>query len=292
VVIEKLAVRRMPPFHLRRAAEMVRRLASEPLWVGGFALILVGLITQVLALSLASISIVQAVSPVGTVLLLVLSHFILGDKLGRLEYLGIAALVVGLVLLTLSLDTHTDRAGGSISLARLLGVTIPAVLVGFIVFRIADRLPGSASRQRLRAPVYGLATGLLYGTAALGMKSLSTSVQRLGFFHAVPHLLEAAFLYVFILTSVLGFVMFQTALQRTITSVLVPVNSASSTVFFIVVGTALFHERLPASATSLALRLAAFATIAAGLGALIAVGEVEVLEQDPRDRQRRDLRGT
>ena len=74
--------------------------------------------------------------------------------------------------------------------------------------------------------------------------------------------------------------MFQMALQRSITSVFVPVSSVMSTAFFIVVGDALFHEHLPRAPLSLSLRLASFVMLAAGLLTLTVVNEVEDPEEE------------
>ena len=276
VVVEKIAMRRMPAFNARRSSNMLATLIRNPVWVIGFSMVAVGLGLQVLALSLASISVVQAVAPTGTVLLLVLSHVVLGDRLRRNEYFGIFALVVALALLLLSLDSHSDRATGSASLVALIGVAIPTVCASVCCFFIASHLQGSAQhRSHLKAPIYGLATGLLYGAAALDMKSISTLLQRWGVVQAVPHVVQSPVFYMFLATSALAFLMFQMALQRSITSVLVPVSSMLSTAYFIVVGDALFHEHLPHAALSLSLRLASFTVLATGLLALTVVNEAE-----------------
>jgi drug/metabolite transporter (DMT)-like permease len=277
VVVEKVAMRRMPRFNARHTTQMIRTLITRPLWLAGFVLIAAGLGMQLVALSLASISIVQAVAPVGTILLLVASHFIFGDRLGRYEYAGIAALVIALALLALSLDPNSDRATGSTSLSALLAVSIPTAALSFALFFMADWIRGGERRRdQLRAPLYGLATGLLYGAASLDMKSVSTLVQRWGVVLAVPHILHAPATYLFIVTSITGFFMFQMALQRTITSVLVPVSGVFSTAYFVVIGNALFHEHLPGAAFPLAMRLASFTMLVVGLCALAIVKEVEL----------------
>jgi PAS domain S-box-containing protein len=279
VVIEKLAIRRMPPLDARKTTAMVRRLLGNPVWVIGFVTIAAGLVMQVVALSLASISVVQAVAPTGTVLLLVLSHLFLGDRLRRSEYFGIAALVLALGLLVLSLDSTSDQATGSANLSALIAVTIPTLCASLSCFVVASRVRGSVQhRRRLQAPLYGLATGLLYGGAALDMKSMSTHIQGSGVVRAVSQIAVSPVFYLFLATSLLAFLMFQMALQRSITSVLVPVSSVLSTAFFILVGDALFHEHLPRAPLSLSLRLASFAMLGVGLLTLTVANEAEGAE--------------
>jgi drug/metabolite transporter (DMT)-like permease len=269
MVVEKLAIRRMPTLHARRTVEMIRTLFRAPLWVFGFVLLVSGLGVQVLALTLAPISIVQTVSACGIVLLLVLSHILLGDRLGRFEYLGMALVLLALVLLGLSIDPHADHAASSGSFGALVLAAIPAVVASFCLFFAAESIHGSSVRRsRLRAPLFGLSSGLLYGVAALGVKEVSTILERDGLVRGVPHVFSSPALYVVLAASVLGFLIFQTALQRCLASILVPVNNLSGSAYFIVVGSAVFHEHLPNATEPLVLRLSAFASIVAALCAL------------------------
>jgi drug/metabolite transporter (DMT)-like permease len=284
MVIEKLAIRRLPSLHARRSVQMVRTLFAEPLWTLGFACLLLGLGCQVIALILAPISIVQAASAFGIVLLLVLSHVVLGDRLGAVEYAGIGAVLVALALLALSVDPRADHVSRSGSLLTLIAVSLPVVAASFVLFAAADRIGGSSVRRRqLRAPIFGLASGLLYGVSALGVKFISTIVEHHGLVGAIPHVLGSAALYVLVVSAALGFLMFQTALQRTAASVFVPVNNVVSSAFFVVVGTTIFHEHLPNATEPLVLRLCSFALIVAGLFALAIGKEVELTHERPDD---------
>jgi hypothetical protein len=53
--------------------------------------------------------------------------------------------------------------------------------------------------------------------------------------------------------------LYQVALQACRASILIPVSSVVSSVYFVIAGTWLFHEHLPASPGKLALRLAGIA---------------------------------
>jgi diguanylate cyclase (GGDEF)-like protein len=266
MVLEKLATRRLPSIHARRGLQMVATLTRDPLWLLGFALLVLGLGTQVLALTLAPISIVQAVAACGIALFLVLSHFVLGERLTKFEYVGIVAILSSLFLLGLSVDSSDDVVTGSTSLWTIFGVGIPAVMVGAFLFLFTDRLNLSKARSpHLKAPLFGLSSGLLYGVAALGVKEVSTIVKQNGLFDGTPRVLESPAFYLFLASTVLGFLVFQTALQRTTASVFVPVNNVTSSCYFIIAGTVLFHERLPKTGAALVLRLGAFAMILLGL---------------------------
>ena len=145
-VVEKIALQRLPDVHARRFWAMIRTLCSSSQWLWGCLLLLGGLVCQGLALSLAPISVAQPIFASGIVLLLVLSHFVLHDHLREVEWFALATIVVALVLLGLSVDTHVDHAGAS-SAPRLdfLLAAIPTAAVGLIVFVVADRAHSSGA---------------------------------------------------------------------------------------------------------------------------------------------------
>jgi len=277
-VVEMVALRRLPEIHARHFWAMLRTLCSSQQWLWGCACLLGGLVCQGLALSLAPISVAQPIFASGIVLLLVLSHFVLHDRLRPMEWSALATIVIALVLLGLSIDTRVDHAGGPARLLYFLLAAIPTSAVGLAIFVIADRAHSSERRfRRLRAPLFGVAAGLLYGVAGLGLKSAATYVQRWGLLGSVPHLVSSPDLYVLAVTMVTGLVLFQTGLQRCSASVVSPVNIVTSTAYVIAVGTVLFNEHLPTSAGPLGLRMAGFAGVVVGLVTLAVAGEREEL---------------
>jgi drug/metabolite transporter (DMT)-like permease len=252
---------------------VIRTLCSSSQWLWGCGLLLGGLVCQGLALSLAPISVAQPIFASGIVLLLVLSHFVLHDPLRPVEWLALAVIVIALVLLGMSVDTRVDHAGGPAHLVDFLLAAIPTALVGLVVFVMADRAHASSGRiNKLRGPLFGVAAGLLYGVAGLGLKSAATFVQRYGLVRSVPHLLVSPYLYLLGVAMATGLVLFQTGLQRCSASVVSPVNIVTSTTYVIAVGTVLFNEHLPTSPGPLVLRIAGFAGVVFGLVTLAAAG--------------------
>ncbi len=273
-VVEKIALQRLPDIHAKRFWLMIRTLCASSQWLWGCALLLGGLVCQGLALSLAPISVVQPIFASGIVLLLALSHFVLHDRLQKVEWFALVLIVVALVLLGLSIDTRVDHAGGPANLVYLLLAAIPTAAVGLLVFEVADRVHVSGRRfKQLRAPLFGMAAGLLYGVAGLCLKSAATFVQRWGLFGSVPHLLVSPEVYLLAVSMATGLVLFQTGLQRCPAAVVSPVNIVTSTAYVIAVGTVLFNEHLPTSPGPLGLRVAGFAGVVVGLVTLAAAGE-------------------
>lgn len=281
MVLEKYATRRLPSIHARQGLRMISTLARDPLWAIGFFLLAVGLGTQVLALTEAPIDIVQPIAACGISLFLVMSHFVLRERLSKFEYVGIAAILVSLLLLGFSFDARDDLVTSSTSAVRVFSVAIPAFMAALALFVLTDRINiSSARRAHIKAPLFGISAGLLYGVAGLGVKEVSTIVKQYGLVDAAPRVLASPGFYLFLVSTVLGFLVFQTALQRTTASVFVPVNTVTSSCYFIIAGTLLFHERLPSAAGPLALRLGAFFLIL--LGVLILAASRSLVSTVPK----------
>jgi uncharacterized membrane protein len=139
-------------------------------------------------------------------------------------------------------------------------VVVPSVLLGLLV----AASPMRASRGRHRPPAtgicYGLGTGLLYGVASLATKGLAGILTR---DHSVAGIafgiLTSPYLYLLAACSAAALLLYQAALQACRASILVPVSSVASSVYFVLAGTWLFHEHFPASPVRLAMRLAGIA---------------------------------
>ena len=258
VILEKRALGRMAALDVRRVVHVVTGLLTDPAWLAGFGLMLTGLACQVIVLTFEPVSVVQPVLASGVALLLVLSRLVLGERLGRAEFWCVAAMAVALVLLALSAGGGSAAAGHHASGVLMAAVMIPSVVIGLLVACRPLRAP--AGQQRARAISYGIGTGLLYGVSALAIKALSGILVR----HQAPAslvigILSSPYLYVLAGCSAAAMLLFQAGLQSCRASIMVPVSSVSGSVYFVIAGTWLFHERLPAAPDKLALRLAAIA---------------------------------
>ena len=261
-VVEKTALDRLPRIRARRTLNLVLTLASSPRWLLGFTLLLVGLGCQVLALSLAPISVVQPIFACGIALLLLLSRFHLGERLSPLEWTGLVSIAISIVMVGASVDRTSDTVGLVGGLPRILSAAAPTVVVAVLVYSSATRLPGRAT------PLYGLASGLLYGAAGLATKQISTVIGKEGLLHAIPKVLVSPEPYLFVVLAALGMVAFQTGLQRCRASLVAPTSNVISSGYLVAVGTPLFGEHLPTDPWRLTLRVAGFAGILIGMAIL------------------------
>ena len=275
LIFEKRALARLPAIDARHAVRMLRTLLTAPAWLAGFGLMLCGFGLQVVALRLAPVSVVQPVLGSGVVILLVLSRIVLRERLGRVELACVLAMVAAIIVIALSAVGPAGHVGERASGPLLAAVAVPACLVAIALGASALR-SGPSGRHRMPAigVSYALASGLMYGVATLAIKALSGAIAD----HAVLGtglvlaVAGSPYPYVTVACSAVGMLIFQTGLQRCRVSIVGPVSNITGTVFFIVAGTWLFGERLPADPVKLSLRLA---------GILVAAVVVVVLSRRP-----------
>jgi drug/metabolite transporter (DMT)-like permease len=151
-----------------RPMQGLRDLARSRWFVAGWGLAAVAWLAHVAALSMAPISLVQAILAGGAVTLAVLSQRIFGDTVGRRQWLALVVGAVGLVLLVVTLPRF-HGADSNFSLAAILSFEGGLVLVagGIALAHRSERL--TARRGVLRA----ILAGLLFALAGIAIKALT-----------------------------------------------------------------------------------------------------------------------
>jgi len=154
----------LPPLSFRRPRRSLSSLLRNRLWLIGFGTETAGWIVYVVALRLAPLSLVQAVSASGIAVLALLSVHGHPSRLARREQLAVLAALVGLVLLALSLIGSTpvshspDGVPALIWLAASAGTAVTLMIVRTSVARAAQ---------------LGLAAGLLFASGDVSAKLVS-----------------------------------------------------------------------------------------------------------------------
>jgi drug/metabolite transporter (DMT)-like permease len=125
IALQALEVRGVSHRHSLRPS-LIGKLVRNRRWLGATALGLAGWPLEIVALSLAPLTVVQPCLASGLVLLLWLGATQLGERSGRREALAVAAIVVGVAGVALAApERTTDHAGGgAIALAAVL-VALP-----------------------------------------------------------------------------------------------------------------------------------------------------------------------
>lgn len=157
-------VSRLPALSLRRPLASLRLLFANLRWLTGFAVGLGGWALYVLALRLAPLSLVQAVSAGGIGLLALLVEQTTGARLARRERVGVALALLGLVLLGLSLAGGGNTAGRHGSAVQVgLWIALSLAAAGLFAGPFALRLVGGAG--------LGVAAGILYAAGDVATKA-------------------------------------------------------------------------------------------------------------------------
>jgi drug/metabolite transporter (DMT)-like permease len=259
LILEKRALAQLPAIDARHALRLLRILATAPAWLAGFGLMLCGFGLQVIALTHAPVSVVQPILGSGVVILLVLSRIVLRETLRRLELACVLAMAAAIVVIALSATGPAGHVGHEANGGLLAAVALPAcaVAVGLGASALRPR-PSGRHRMPSIGVSYAVSSGLFYGVATLAIKAMAGTLGQHGGLDAslLLSIAESPYPYVTVACSALGMLIFQTGLQRCRVSIVGPVSNITGSVFFIVAGTWLFGERLPADPVRVALRLA------------------------------------
>ena len=255
-VMQKRAVDAAPPFEGRSTWANARGLLARPAWLAGWVLTSVGILLNLVALGLADMTVVQPLLGFGLVVLGVLSHFWLGERVGRREVLGMAIAVGGVVWL--GFTSSAPRVSEDIDTQCYL---TPRAMFFYVVILASIALPWAWSRARgyrSASVVFALvsaACSVVGFTFAKGASSL-VDAHGLGAALAIP----AAWLCggVFLVFTTLAIALQQLSLQKGRAVVAAPLFSLASMVLPVAPGVLVFGETLDAT------RIAAIGVIVLG----------------------------
>jgi drug/metabolite transporter (DMT)-like permease len=159
---------RAAPVSLRNPLRSARSLAGSPWFAAGWGLAAVAWIVHVAALSMAPISIVQAVLAGGAVTLAVMAQRIFGDPVERRQWLALLLGGAGLALLVLTVP-HFKGSDSSFTVGAMLGFEGGLTLIasGLAVGHRSERL--SSHHRVLLAAI----AGTLFAIAGVAIKGLT-----------------------------------------------------------------------------------------------------------------------
>jgi drug/metabolite transporter (DMT)-like permease len=250
---------------LRSAADLFR----SKWWSIGWGVAGVAFALHVAALSLAPISVGQAVLAGGLVFLAVLAERFFGFELGRRQWIGIGLVAVSLSLLTLT-GGRGGEAQSDYSLAGMIVFEGIAVCVGLllVISHAIERVPGQ------EGVLLGIAAGLAFGISDVAIKALSGDLD------AGPIGLLSPWAVVIVTAAVFAFFASARSLQIGDGVAVIAVTSVAANLSTIVAGLAVFGDRLGDDALVIGVRVAAFALILVGAALIPApVRAVDALEE-------------
>jgi drug/metabolite transporter (DMT)-like permease len=231
----------------------------------------------VAALTLAPISIGQAVLAGGLVFLAVLAERFFGFELGRRQWIGIGLVAVSLTLLTLT-GGGGGEANSGYSLAGMIVFEGIAVGVGLILVlsHLIERIPVQ------RGVLLGVAAGLGFGISDVAIKALSGDLD------SGPAGLLSPWTVVIVTAAVFSFYASARSLQIGDGVAVIAVTSVAANLSTILAGLAVFGDRLGNDPLVIGVRIAAFAMILIGAALIPApVRAGEALEESAAEPEER-----
>jgi drug/metabolite transporter (DMT)-like permease len=156
------------PVRLARPLQSIRGLAASPWFAAGWGLAALAWLVHIAALSMAPISLVQAVLAGGAVTLAVMSQRIFGHRVERRQWLALLLGAAGLVLLGLTVPSFSGNHS-EFSLAAILSFEGGLVLLA-IGLALGHRTERLAQR---RGVLLAALAGLLFALAGVAIKALT-----------------------------------------------------------------------------------------------------------------------
>jgi drug/metabolite transporter (DMT)-like permease len=250
----------LPPLSIRRPRQSLGLLFGHRRWLFAFVVGVAGWGFYIVAVHLAPLSLVQAVSAGGIALIAVFAQRALGERLPRREWFGVAVAVVGLVFLAASLAGGEKHAPHASWLAVGGWFVASWILGGLSVGPLAPLLAPGAG--------FGLAAGLMYAAADVGTKAA---------WYGGWYLLLIAPVWA---CHGLAFTLIQLSFQRGRALATAGLSSFCTNAIPIAAGIAIYHEHVPGGILG-ALRVLAFVCVVVGAASVARKERVEMPEHEP-----------
>ncbi|MBV9213084.1 MAG: hypothetical protein JOZ25_05495 [Actinobacteria bacterium] len=226
VALQALDAREAPKEEAMRLS-LLNRLVRRRRWLLGFALGGLGFPLEVLAFADAPFVVVQPALASGLVLLLFLGVRMLGEHVGRVELIGVLAIIGGMALLAWGAPDRTEMHRSAMAVTAVVGSLTVLTFVPFVIR--GSRYDGAA------VAILGSALGFAAGNIAT--KLMSDDFNGAHVTSAVIWLAVTA------VTGIAAILLEMTALQRTRATTVVPVSFAIQTFLPIVLEPLFLSER-------------------------------------------------
>ena len=240
-----------PAVDIRRPVWTAKQLFSCRLFAIGFAIASGAWLFHVAAMSVAPLSLVQAVLAGGVVLLAVIAERSFGVRISRRQWGGIVLTAVGLLLLGLSLPA-VHGAHSRFSVPAMVGFQGVLIATGMMLV-VGPRI--GAPRQH-HGFMLGAASGILFGVSDVAIKAISGEVGAHGMLGlTTPWLLMA------VGASIAAFFASAKGLQDGDPVPVIAVTGTAANIAGVVGGIVVFGDPLSGHPVMLGLECAAFVLV-------------------------------
>ena len=203
------------------------------------------------AMALAPLSLVQAVISGGLVFLTVIAERWFGCSVGTRQWLGVGLTAVGLVLLAVTLPSHTG-VHSSYSVAGMIAFEAGLLGVGALLV-LSPRL----GAHEHHGVLLGTAAGILFGVSDVAIKALTGIAGDTG----VLAVLLSPWLLTCLVASVLAFYASARGLQKGEAVPVITLTSAAANVSAISGGILVFGDPMPSDPLGIVVQSLAFTLV-------------------------------
>jgi drug/metabolite transporter (DMT)-like permease len=240
-----------PEVNVRKPLASAAGLFRSKWWTIGFSVAIVAWSLHVAALSLAPLSLVQAVISGGLVFLAVLADRYFGFSLERRQWCGVALTAAGLAFLGFTAQTSSSHS--SYSIAAMIAFESAMVMLGSLLL-LSHKVQLVPQRHGVEL---GAAAGILFGVSDVAIKALSGTVP------SDPMALLGPWTLVALLASIGAFYASARGLQLGEGVSVIAVTSVSANLSAILGGIIVFGDPLGNDVLAIIGRSAAFAVVIA-----------------------------
>ena len=240
-----------PAVDIRRPLRSAGALFASPLFTIGWVIGAGAWVFHVAAMSVAPLSLVQAVLAGGMVLLAIMAEQMLGCQIGRRQWAGLALTALGLMLLGFTLPA-AHGADSHFSIPGMIGFETVLIAAGGLLIMG----PSMGAPAEHHGYMLGAASGILFGVSDVAIKAISGIVGS----HGAAGLL-IPWLFVCVAASIAAFYSSARGLQDGDAVPVIAVTGTAANVAGIVGGFIVFGDPLPGSPVALIVQCFAFVLV-------------------------------
>jgi hypothetical protein len=243
--------RAAPAVDIRRPLVSAKALFASPLFTIGWVIGAGAWVFHVAAMSVAPLSLVQAVLAGGMVMLAIMAEQMLGCCIARRQWAGLGLTALGLALLGFTLPV-AHGAHSQFSIPGMIGFEAVLIVAGTLLILG----PSMGAPQEHHGYMLGAASGILFGVSDVAIKAISGMVGSSG-----PLGLFTPWLLVCLAASVAAFYASAKGLQDGDAVPVIAVTGTAANVAGIVGGFIVFSDPLPGSLVWLIVQCFAFVMV-------------------------------
>jgi uncharacterized membrane protein len=262
-LFQKSEAHKLPNIFVNKSIESFLGFFQCKKWILGTFLTSFGWILFLVAVSLAPISIIAPLNNSGILILALIAIIYFGEKLSLFEWVGFGAILLGVILISLttySLNNKTLDFNSTLLFLCVLMSLIVLIAIGVFKYRWFPNKTGA---------FWGIASGLFGGLGAVFTKSLTiTLVQSTEFILIFYNLI------MFLTFQILSFIFLQSAFRKERAILVVPLFNSFTALIPVIIGLIAFYEIITG------IQILGIALIVVGSSALFQFSDATFIERE------------